>query len=89
MSRRSQRSQQHHIRLLLVAEFEIHGCDPPGSALVRLDAFREAARPAAEYGITLYRATAEDLADFGGVTWLMDESPRSHDRAKAHATGRV
>ncbi len=49
-------------RLLLIGEFDVPAADPLGSALRQLDAFREAVQPAAEYGLTLYQATAADLA---------------------------
>lgn len=39
-------------RLVLVAEIE---ADSPTAAAAKLDAFREAVQPSAEYGITLYR----------------------------------
>jgi hypothetical protein len=46
------------VKLLLTAEIEIEtpsrDQDPHELARLKLDAFREAVRPASEYGITLY-----------------------------------
>lgn len=64
-------SERKRICVLLVAEFEIQDGDPLASAVVQLDSFREAVQPAAEYGITLYQATATDLAAFGGALWMV------------------
>lgn len=50
------------LKLLLIGEFDVPDADPLGSALSQLDAFREAVQPSAEYGLTLYQATAADLA---------------------------
>lgn len=55
-------STRTRIKLLLVGEFEVSGPDPLASARAQLDAFREAVQPASEYGLTLYQATAEDVA---------------------------
>ena len=60
------------IKRLLIAEVEVAEGDPLATATAILDAFREAVQPAAEYGITLYQATAKDLADFGGALWLAE-----------------
>ena len=57
------------IKLLLIAELEVAGGNPLATAQAKLDAFREAVQPAAEYGLTLYRATAEDLVAFIGPLW--------------------
>jgi hypothetical protein len=54
------------IKLLLIAEIDVAEGNPLAGAIATLDAFREAVQPAVEYGITLYQATARDLADFGG-----------------------
>jgi hypothetical protein len=48
--------------VLLIGEFEVDGDNPLANAAAQLDAFREAVQPAAEYGLTLYQATATDLA---------------------------
>jgi hypothetical protein len=57
-------SARKRVRLLLVGEFEVRGPNLLESARAKLDAFREAVQPATEYGLTLYQATAEDLAVF-------------------------
>jgi hypothetical protein len=61
--------RRHHervrIKLLLIGEFEVKSNHPLVRAAARLDAFREAVQPAAEYGLTLYEATAGDLAHCG------------------------
>ena len=45
------------VKVLLVAEMEIPDiANPDGEVQRRLDAFREAVRPASEYGITIFRA---------------------------------
>ena len=59
-------STRTHVRLLLIGEFEVNGPDPLVSAVTQFDAFREAVQPAAEYGLTLYQVTEEDLAAFAG-----------------------
>lgn len=58
------------IKLLLIGELEVAEGNPLADALAKLDAFREAVQPAAEYGITLYQATLEDLAAFAGALWM-------------------
>ena len=69
-------SKPRRIRVLLVAEFEVRGEAPIGDAAAQLDAFREAAQPAAEYGITLYQATHADVAALAGVLWVDAEPER-------------
>jgi hypothetical protein len=49
-------------KLLLVAEIDVEGGNPEAEARARLDAFREAVVPSQNYGITLYLATAQDVA---------------------------
>ena len=66
-------SKRTRVRLLLVGEFEVNGPDPLANALAQLDAFREAVQPAAEYGLTLYQATAADVAGFGGALAVLSE----------------
>jgi hypothetical protein len=58
-------TKRTRVRLLLVGEFEVNGPNPMEAARAQLDAFRETVQPATEYGLTLYQATAEDLAGFG------------------------
>lgn len=54
-------------KILLVAEVELGGSAQARDAVdALLDSFREAVAPSCEYGITLYQATAEDLAAFSG-----------------------
>ena len=62
------------IKLLLIAELEVAGGNPLATAQAKLDAFREAVQPAAEYGLTLYRATVDDVAGFGGASWVLTAS---------------
>jgi hypothetical protein len=64
-------SGRRRFKMLLVGEFGVEGADPLASAQAQLDAFREAVQPAAEYGITLYRAT--DLAEFADRLWLVSD----------------
>ena len=56
------------ITVLLIGEFEVSSDNPLANAAAQLDAFREAVQPAAEYGLTLYQATAADLARCAGCT---------------------
>jgi len=60
---------RHHervrIKLLLIGEVEVCSDHPLVRAVAQLDAFREAVQPATEYGLTLYQATAVDLAGCG------------------------
>lgn len=58
------------IKLLLIAELEVADGTPFAAATAKLDTFREAVQPAAEYGITLYQATVDDLAAFAGALWM-------------------
>jgi hypothetical protein len=60
------------IKFLLVVEIPDAG-DDDERAQELLDAFRESVLPASEYGLTFYRATAQDLQSFG-VTPLADYS---------------
>jgi hypothetical protein len=52
------------IKFLLVAEIAEAG-DDEARAQELLDAFRESVLPSSEYGLTIYRATAQDLQSFG------------------------
>jgi hypothetical protein len=52
------------IRFLRVAEIAEAG-DDEERAQELLDAFRESVLPSSEYGLTFYRATAQDLQSFG------------------------
>jgi len=56
--------------VLLIGEFEVNSDNPLANAAAQLDAFREAVQPAAEYGLTLYQASPEDLTSFGGALWM-------------------
>jgi hypothetical protein len=58
------------IKLLLIGEVEVAEGNPLATATTTLDAFREAVHPAAEYGLTLYQATPEDLTSFAGALWM-------------------
>jgi hypothetical protein len=61
------------VKILLVAEVEVEAHPHPvASALVKIDAFREAVQPSAEYGVTLWCATSEDvkLLTGRGPTWV-------------------
>jgi hypothetical protein len=55
------------VKILMIAEIEIGGFGWGGDhfevAQDRLDNFREEVRPAEDYGITLYCATGEDVAE--------------------------
>ena len=56
---------KHLVRFLAVVEIEV---DAETNAAVedaqaRLDAFREATLPSENHGVTLYRATPDDLSD--------------------------
>ena len=55
---------KHLVKFLTVVEIEVDTeemHDPAEEAQVKLDAFREATLPSENYGVTLYRATPEDL----------------------------
>jgi hypothetical protein len=71
--------RRRRVKVLLIGEFEVRGRDPLASAQVQLDAFREAVQPAAEYGLTLYQASAADLAAFAGALWMLAEPPASRE----------
>lgn len=50
---------------MLVAEIEVaSSANARHEVVALLDNFREAVAPSREYGITLYQATADDLAAF-------------------------
>jgi hypothetical protein len=53
------------VRFLTVTEIEVdwEGAAAVEEAQAKLDAFREATQPSQNYGVTLYRATPEDLTD--------------------------
>jgi hypothetical protein len=53
------------MNLLLIAE--IDDADHDDDAQAKLDAFREAAQPSAEWGLTLFRPTDKDLEAMGYV----------------------
>jgi hypothetical protein len=53
------------VRILMVAEIRIRSAEDPTKALTRLDQFRERVLPSERWGITLYRATPEDLKEVG------------------------
>lgn len=61
------------IQMLLIGEFEVDGQHPLAEAAAQLDAFREAVQPAAEYGVSLYQATAADVAGFAEKLWRPTE----------------
>jgi hypothetical protein len=77
--------KRRRVKVLLIGEFEVRGCDPFACALAQLDAFREAVQPSAEYGLTLYRATAEDLATLSTALWVLAE-PSTWDAEASAAT---
>jgi hypothetical protein len=55
---------KHLVKFLTVVEIEVHAeemYDPAEVAQAKLDAFREATLPSENYGVTLYRATPDDL----------------------------
>jgi hypothetical protein len=55
---------KHLVKFLAVVEIEVDTDemhDPAEKAQAKLDAFREAALPSENYGVTLYRATPDDL----------------------------
>jgi len=56
---------KHIVKFLTIVEIEvdseIHVSEE--EAQIRLDAFREATLPSENYGVTLYRATPDDLSD--------------------------
>jgi hypothetical protein len=57
---------KHLVKFLTVVEIEVdtgEEYDPAEEAQLKLDAFREATLPSENYGVTLYRATPEDLSD--------------------------
>lgn len=61
---------------VLIAEIEIPTADEDDfveSFQSKLDAFREAVRPAQEYGVTLYRASREDLEKFAAAGALLPQ----------------
>jgi hypothetical protein len=49
------------VKLLAIVEIEVDADDPVGAAQDILDTFREAVIPSENYGVTIYRATGEDL----------------------------
>ena len=53
------------VKFLTVVEIEVDSETQTASqeAQAKLDAFREAALPSENYGVTLYRATPDDLND--------------------------
>src|SRR5947208_742392 len=59
------KSMKHLVKLLTVVEIEVdselHAAVDEAQA--KLDAFREATLPSDNYGVTLYRATPDDLSD--------------------------
>jgi hypothetical protein len=57
------------MRLMLVLELD---AADEAAAQDKLDAFREAVLPEFEYGLTIYRATQEDVKESG----LLDDVPR-------------
>jgi hypothetical protein len=67
------------VRLLLVAEMEVPGEEPVQEAQDKLDAFREAARPSEEWGVTLHRVSPDGLGGFSrnGVEVLAAEGGRA------------
>jgi hypothetical protein len=56
---------KHLVKFLTVVEIEVDAETHAAAegAQARLDAFREAIQPSENYGVTLYRATPDDLGD--------------------------
>jgi hypothetical protein len=56
---------KHLVKFLTVVEIEVNSEDYAAveDAQAKLDAFREATLPSENYGVTLYRATPDDLSD--------------------------
>jgi hypothetical protein len=56
---------KHLVKFLTVVEIEVNSEEYSSVefAQAKLDAFREATLPSENYGVTLYRATPEDLSD--------------------------
>lgn len=70
------------VKVLMVAEIEVDDDaaqdddDRPGrDADVKLDAFREAVLPSENYGVTLYKATPDDVYAFASVGKLTHPAP--------------
>lgn len=67
--KRLQKQKKHGVKIIMIAE--VKGARTVEEAQDKLDYFREAAQPSANYGIVLYCAKHEDLAEFGKQGCLM------------------
>ena len=62
------------VKVIMIAEVSIPACEDDvvdDELEFRLDAFREAVRPSAEHGISLYQATRDDLEEFASAEALL------------------